>query len=75
LSQAGRLVIAGVGLGLIAAVLASRLLQSQLFEIAPTDRITYAAVAVSLMVVSLLASWIPARRASRIDPMRALRQD
>ncbi len=75
MSQAGRLAIAGVGLGLIAALLASRLLQSQLFEIAPTDRVTYAAVAGGLMVVSLLASWLPARRASRIDPMSALRQD
>jgi putative ABC transport system permease protein len=75
MSQAGKLVIAGVAFGLIAAMLASRLLRAQLFEIAPTDRITYAAVAVGLVAVSLLASWLPARRASRIDPMTALRQD
>ena len=75
LSQAGKLVIAGVALGLVAALLASRLLQSQLFEITPTDATTYLAVAAGLILVSMVASWIPARRASRIDPMTALRQD
>jgi ABC-type lipoprotein release transport system permease subunit len=50
-------------------------LRSQLFEIAPTDVTTYVAVGVGLLLVSLLASWIPARRAARIDPMTALRQD
>ena len=75
MSQAGRLVVAGVALGLVAAVLASRLLRSQLFEVAPTDVATYVTVAVGLIAVSMFASWIPARRAARIDPMRALRQD
>ena len=75
MSQAGRLAVTGVGVGLIAAVLASRLLRAQLFEVAPTDVATYVMVAVGLMAVSLLASWIPARRASRIDPITALRQD
>lgn len=75
MSQAGRLVLAGVVIGLVAAVLASRLLRAQLFEVQPTDAATYVFVALGLMLVSLLASWIPARRASRIDPMSALRQD
>ena len=75
MSQAGRLVGLGVALGLVAAVLASRLLRSQLFEVGPTDVVTYVTVAVALIAVSMLASWIPARRAARIDPMRALRQD
>ena len=75
MSQAGKLAIAGVGVGLVAAVLASRLLRTQLFEVAPTDVTTYVLVAVGLLLVSLVASWIPARRASRIDPMTALRQD
>ena len=75
MSQAGKLVVIGVGLGLVAAVLASRLLRAQLFEVAPTDTTTYVLVAAGLLLVSLLASWIPARRASRIDPMTALRQD
>lgn len=75
MGQAGKLAVAGVAAGLVAALLASRVLQSQLFEIAPTDVITYFAVAATLLVVAFVASWIPARRASRIEPMRALRQD
>lgn len=75
MSQAGKLMVAGVAIGLVAAVLASRLLRAQLFEVAPTDTVTYVLVALVLMAVSLLASWIPARRASRIDPMTALRQE
>jgi putative ABC transport system permease protein len=75
MSQAGKLVVAGVVVGLVAAVLASRLLRAQLFEVAPTDTVTYVLVATGLLIVSLLASWIPARRASRIDPMTALRED
>jgi putative ABC transport system permease protein len=75
MAQAGTLVVAGIALGLVAAVLASGLLRTQLFEVAPTDMTTYVLVAIGLLLVSLLASWIPARRASRIDPMTALRQD
>ena len=75
MGQAGKLALAGVGAGLVAALLASRVLRSQLFEIAPTDGVTYVTVGAGLLLVSLLASWIPARRASRIDPMTALRQD
>ena len=75
MSQAAKLMVAGVAIGLVAAALASRLLRAQLFEVAPTDTTTYLVVAIVLMAVSLLASWIPARRASRIDPMTALRQD
>ncbi len=75
MTQAGRLAVVGVVLGLVAAVVASRALRSQLFEIAPTDRLTYAVVGAGLLIVALLASWIPAWRASRIDPLRALRHD
>lgn len=75
MGHAGKLAIVGIAAGLVVAVLASRVLQSQLFEIAPTDAVTYFAVAVTLLGVALVASWIPARRASRIDPMTALRQD
>jgi putative ABC transport system permease protein len=75
MGHAGRLAAAGVGAGLVVAASASRVLQSQLFEIAPTDGVTYLAVGATLLLVAFVASWIPARRASRIDPMTALRQD
>jgi ABC-type antimicrobial peptide transport system permease subunit len=75
IGEAGTLTIAGVGLGLASATLASRALRSQLFEIAPIDTATYTAVAVGLLIVALIASWIPARRAARIDPLNALRHD
>ena len=75
LAHAGTLALAGIALGLIAAAVASRVLRAQLFEITPTDTTTYVGVGAGLLAVSLLASWIPARRAARIDPMTALRQD
>jgi putative ABC transport system permease protein len=75
MTQAGRLAITGVAIGLFAAVIASRALRSQLFQIAPTDTVTYLLVGVGLLAVALIASWIPARRASRIDPLAALRHD
>lgn len=75
LTQAGLLASTGVALGLGAAALASRALRSQLFEVAPTDVVTYAVVAAGLLAVSMAASWIPARRAARVDPLTALRHD
>jgi len=75
MTQAGRLAVAGVVIGLAAAALASRLLRAQLFEVAPTDVATYVAVALGLFAIALIASWIPARRAARIDPITALRHD
>lgn len=75
MAQAGRLAITGVAIGLGGAAVASRALRSQLFEVAPTDAFTYATVGVGLLIVALVASWIPARRAARIDPLAALRHD
>lgn len=75
MAQAGQLAVTGVVLGLGAAFLASRLLRAQLFEIAPTDTVTYVTVALGLFAIALVASWIPARRAARIDPLVALRHD
>ena len=75
MTQAGRLAVAGVAIGLLAALVATRALRSQLFEIAPTDTFTYVMVGAGLLVIALIAAWIPARRASRIDPLAALRHD
>ena len=75
MTQAGRLAAAGVAIGLGTAAVASRALRSQLFQIAPTDTVTYVMVGAGLLIVALVAGWIPARRASRIDPLTALRHD
>jgi putative ABC transport system permease protein len=63
----------GLALGLIGAVVFSRFIASMLFDVAPTDPVTYVAVSALFLVVSSVASYLPARRAARIDPMSALR--
>ena len=73
LSEGGRLAIAGVALGSVVALAGSRLIRGLLFEISATDPLTFAASAAGLLGVALLASYIPARRATRVDPMIALR--
>ncbi|HYR12212.1 MAG TPA: ABC transporter permease, partial [Longimicrobium sp.] len=65
----------GILIGTFAAVLLSRLMSSMLFEVRPADPATFAVAATLLAGVSLLASWIPARRAACIEPTRALRAD
>ncbi len=65
----------GVAIGLVAAIAMSRAMQSLVFEVDPRDATTYAVVAVALLFVALLASWLPARKAANADPMRALRAD
>jgi putative ABC transport system permease protein len=65
----------GVGIGLPAAFAASRLLRSSLFGITAADPVTYVAIPLALLLVALLSSWLPARRATRVHPMVALRND
>ena len=67
--------IAGVAIGLAGAAMASRGLQSLLFEISPLDPASFAAVAAMLMGVAAAASWLPAWRASRVDPSITLRSE
>jgi putative ABC transport system permease protein len=69
------LVVAGVVVGLLAAVGLSRYLRALLFEVSTSDPFTYAAVAAALLLVALVACWLPARRAARTDPMVALRYE
>jgi putative ABC transport system permease protein len=61
--------------GIAAAAALGRLVATMLFGLSPTDPLTYAAVAALLIGVALLASLLPARRASRVDPMTALRAE
>jgi putative ABC transport system permease protein len=65
----------GIGVGLPGAFAASRLLRGSLFGITAADPLTYVAIPLALLVVALLSSWLPARRATRVDPVVALRND
>lgn len=73
--QSARLIAIGIGLGVCAALLVGRGLSSQLYGVSQYDPVTYLVVMVLLAMVAMGASLIPARRASAIDPLRALRQE
>lgn len=73
--QGMSLVVVGVALGLIGAVALTRVMASLLFEITPKDPLTFTAVAVFLALVAFVACYIPARRATRVDPLVALRYE
>jgi ABC-type antimicrobial peptide transport system permease subunit len=65
----------GVVLGLIGAALLSRSMTTLLYNVQPTDPVVYAVVSLALIGVALLASYLPARRAARLDPLMALREE
>ena len=73
--QALLLALIGSVIGIVGALSLSRLMASQLYGVRPTDPVTFISVAALLMIVSLAASYIPARRAMRVDPMVALRYE
>ncbi|HLE69827.1 MAG TPA: FtsX-like permease family protein, partial [Vicinamibacteria bacterium] len=69
------LVLAGIGLGFAGALASGRLLEGLLFGIEPSDPATFLLVPLVLSTVAILASWLPARRATRVDPAVVLRQE
>jgi putative ABC transport system permease protein len=73
--QALLLALIGSVIGIVGALALSRLMASQLYGVRPTDPVTFISVAALLMIVALAASYIPARRAMRVDPMTALRYE
>jgi ABC-type antimicrobial peptide transport system permease subunit len=75
LRQGLSLTTAGVALGIGVAVVLTRVMSAFLFGVGPTDPMTYAVVSAVLTAVALLATYLPARRASRVDPIVALRAD
>lgn len=75
LTMGGRLVLAGHGIGIIASLASTRLLRSQLFGVGPADPLSYGGVIVVLGILTLIACYVPARRAAAVDPMVALRQE
>ncbi len=73
LSHGRRLTLLGIALGVAGAFSVTRLMQQALFEVDPADPLIYLVVAAMLLLVAEFASWLPARRATRIDPVIALR--
>ncbi len=75
LGEGLRLAMIGVGIGVILALVTSRLLAADLYGVAPNDPLTFVAVPIVFTAVALIASYIPARRATKVDPMVALRYE
>ena len=75
LGQGMKLAGIGVGVGLMASLIVSRLLRNELFHVSAFDPLTFASMAAALVGAALLASYMPARRATRVDPMVALRYE
>ena len=75
LRQSLRMILVGAGIGSVAALAAGKLLQRLVAGVRPAEPLTFTITISVLLVAALLASFVPARRASRVDPVRALRQE
>src|SRR5690606_28716781 len=74
-AQGGRVALVGVAIGLIVALLSARWLESLLFEVKARDPFVFVVVALVMIGVALLASYLPARKASRVNPVEAIRME
>jgi ABC-type antimicrobial peptide transport system permease subunit len=75
IKQGGRLIAIGLAIGFAGALALGRAMTSQIYEVSASDPAVFAIALAVLATAALFASWLPARRASRIDPMHALRQE
>jgi len=75
LGHGRRLTLVGIAIGVLGALVVSRLMQQVLFDVSPAEPIVYVALSVILLLVAECAAWLPARRATRIDPVIALRTE
>ena len=75
LGQGFQVALAGIAIGLVSALMFTRLMRTLLYEVEPTDPMTFASVAALLILITLLASLIPSYRAARVDPIVALKYE
>ncbi len=73
--QGARVVLVGAAIGTVAALLSARTLKTLLFGVAPLDPIVFVVMPATLMAIGMLACYVPARRASQVDPIESLRSD
>jgi len=75
LGEGARMTLLGAGIGVLAALALTRFMAKMLFGVRPVDPVTFGVVALLLCGIALFASYVPARRAMRVDPMVALRHE
>ena len=73
-ARVGVLIAGGLALGVAGSLWAGRFLEALLFQLAPRDPVTFGGAAAVLVAVGVLAAWLPAHRAARLDPVRVLRE-